>query len=149
MRKIYKVAQREYWETVRTWTFILGLVVLPAVLGGMIVFGDRLGPDRNAPHAPIRVGVTSPSSELFGTIQATFDKYDNSHPQASVTLTAVEANGESAQERGKDLLRLAQLDAYVVLEGDVEGSDGTVRFYTYKPEVFADRRAVHGGGPDP
>ena len=134
MRKICKVAQREYWETVRTWTFILGLVLLPVILGGLILFGDWLTPDRNAPRAPLRLGVTSPSSELFGKIQATFDEYNNSHQQAPVTLTAVEANEGSAQERGKDLLRLAQLDVYMVLEGDLEGTTGVVRFYTYKPK---------------
>jgi ABC-2 type transport system permease protein len=134
MQNIYKVAQREYRETVRTWTFILGMVALPVVLGGLIIFGDRLGPDRNAPRAPIRLGVTSPSSELSKQIQTTFDEYNRSHPQAPITLTAVNAQGGPAEERGKSMLRQAQLDAYVALEGDLEGSDGTVRFYTYKPK---------------
>ncbi len=134
MQNIYKVAQREFRETVRTWTFILGMVVLPLALGGMILFGDRLAPDRNAPRGPIRVGVTSPSSELFKQIQATFDGYNQSHPQAPITLTAVNADEGSAQEQGKDMLRQAQLDTYVALEGDLEGTDGTVRFYTYKPK---------------
>ena len=110
------------------------MVVLPVALGGMILFGDRLAPDRNAPRGPIRVGVTSPSSELFKQIQATFDGYNQSHPQAPITLTAVNADEGSAQEQGKDMLRQAQLDTYVVLEGDLEGTDGTVRFYTYKPK---------------
>jgi ABC-2 type transport system permease protein len=132
MRKIYKIAQREYRETVRTWTFILGLVVLPVVLGGLILFGDRLGPNRNAPRPAIRVGVTSPSSELFGKIQAAFDGYNKSHMQAPMTLIAVGANQGSTLEQGKEMLRQAQLDAYVALEGDLEGTSGNVRFYTYK-----------------
>lgn len=134
MRKILRVAQREYRETVRTWTFILGLVLLPMVLGGLILFGDRLGPDRNAPRGPIRVGVTSPSGELFGKIQTAFDEYNKLHPQAPVTLAAVNTDEGSAQERGKEELRQARLDAYVVLDGDLEGTDGTVHFYTYKPK---------------
>jgi ABC-2 type transport system permease protein len=134
MRRIYKVAQREYRETVRTWTFILGLVLLPVVLGGLIVFGDWLAPDRNAPRAPIRVGVTSSSSELLGKIQAAFDGYNKSHAQASLTLTAVNADGGSVQDRGKEELRQGRLDAYVTLEGDLEGAGGTAHFYTYKPK---------------
>jgi ABC-2 type transport system permease protein len=134
MQKILRVAQREYRETVRTWTFILGLVLLPVVLGGLIVFGDWFAPDRNAPRAPIRVGVTSPSGRLLGEIEAAFERNNQSHPQAPIHLTAVDANDGSARERGKDMLRRAQLDAYVVLEGDLEGTDGTVQFYTYKPK---------------
>ncbi|MBN1510160.1 MAG: ABC transporter permease [Sedimentisphaerales bacterium] len=134
MRKIYNVAQREYRETVRTWTFILGLVLLPAILGGLIVFGDRLAPDRNAPRAPIRVGVTTPSSELFGKIQAAFGEYNKSHQQAPMALTAVDGNPESSLERGKDMLRQARLDAYVELQGNLEDTEGTARFYTYKPK---------------
>jgi ABC-2 type transport system permease protein len=134
MRKIYKVALREYKETVRTWTFILGLVVLPLIMVGLILFGDLLGPNQNAPRAPVRVGMTSPSSELFGKIQATFETYNKSHPLALITLTAVDANDGSSQERGKDMLRQAQMDTYVVLEGDLEGTNGAVRFYTFKPK---------------
>lgn len=133
MRKIVKVAQREYRETVRTWTFILGLVLLPAILGGLILFGDWLGPDRNAPRAAIRVGATSPSSDLIDKVRSAFDSYSQSHPQAPVTLTAVNAENGSAQDVGKEELRKGQLDAYVLLEGDLEGTGGTVQFYTYRP----------------
>ena len=41
--------------------------------------------------------------------------------------------GASSEEMGKERLRQGKLDAYVVLEGDLEGKDGTLHFYTCKP----------------
>ena len=40
MRKIYKVAQREFVETVKTRTFLLGLLFIPLIIGGIILFGE-------------------------------------------------------------------------------------------------------------
>jgi ABC-2 type transport system permease protein len=134
MWKIVRVARREYRETVRTWTFLLGLVILPVVLGGVIVFGDRLGPNRHAPRAPLRVGVTSPSSELSEGIQAVFNQYNKAHPQSPITLTMLNEGEPSAEEQGKNRLREGQFDAYVMLEGNLEGGAGSVHFYTYKPK---------------
>jgi len=131
MRNIIRVARREYIETVKTWTFILGLVVVPVVLGGLILFGDRLGPDQNASRAPIRVGVTNPSAELLAKIQAVFEEYNKSHPRGPVALVEVDGD-EPAEQQGKQMLRQDRLDACVAFEGDLEGGQGEMRFYTYK-----------------
>ncbi len=52
MWKTCKVAQREYLETVKTKTFLLGLLVLPAIIGIVVLFGERLAPRKDAPRAP-------------------------------------------------------------------------------------------------
>ena len=44
MRKIYKVAQREFAEVVRTRTFLLGLLFIPALIIGVILLSDKLAP---------------------------------------------------------------------------------------------------------
>jgi ABC-2 type transport system permease protein len=131
MWKMFRVAQREYRETVRTWAFVVGLVVVPAILAGMVLFGDRLAPDGNEQRAPVRVGLTTSSIALFAKIASTFDAYNRSHSQAPITLKAIDAN-DAPVEHGQAGLRQGRLDAYVLLEGDLEGSDGAVRVYTYK-----------------
>jgi ABC-2 type transport system permease protein len=133
MWKICKVAQREYVETVKTRAFLLGLLVLPAVIGAVVLLGERLGPRKDAPRAPLRVSVTSPAPELSGKVQAVFEEYNRSHPQGTITLQILDAGEDPVQEKGKEQLRRAELDAYVVLEGDLGGREGTIRFYTYKP----------------
>ncbi len=134
MRKIYKVAEREFIETVKTRTFLLGLVFVPALIIGLILLSDRFAPRRDGPRAPVRVGVTSSSDELSGRIQATFRAYNESHPQSLITLTLLDPGEESAEERGKEELRQGRLDVYAMLAGDLEGKTGAVRFYTYKPK---------------
>jgi ABC-2 type transport system permease protein len=133
MRKICKVAQREYAETVKTKTFLLGLLLLPAIIGGVVLFGERLAPRKDAPRAPLRVGVTSPAPDLSEKIQGAFAEYNQSHPQGTLTLQILDAGEGSAQEQGKERLRRAELDAYVVLEGDLGGREGVIHFYTHEP----------------
>ncbi|OHB66996.1 MAG: hypothetical protein A2Y77_05645 [Planctomycetes bacterium RBG_13_62_9] len=103
------------------------------ILGGLIVFGDRLAPDRNPSRAPVRVGLTNSSGDLSGKIEAAFDQYNRAHPEGPITLTVVDAGGQqSAEEQGKEQLRRGRFDAYVVLDGDLDSGAGAVRFYTYK-----------------
>jgi len=131
MWKIYKVAQREFIETVKTRTFILGLLVVPVIVGGVVLFSQYLGPRKDGSRMPVRVGVTCASKELAAKIEAAFADYNQSHPQGPITLIVVDTGG-SPVERGKEELRQARLDAYVVLEGDQEGREGAIQFYTYK-----------------
>lgn len=134
MWKTCKVAQREYVETVKTKAFLLGLLLLPAIIGAVVVFGERLAPRKDAPRAPLRVGVASPAPELSGKIQAAFEEYNRSHPQGPLTLQVLDAGEDSVQEKGKDQLRRGEVDAYVVLEGDLGGKEGTIHFYTHNPK---------------
>jgi ABC-2 type transport system permease protein len=130
MRKIYKVAQREFVETVKTKTFLLGLLVIPVIIGGIVLFGEYLGPRKGGPRTPIRVGVTCTAPELAGKVEAAFADYNKSYPLGPMTLSMIDAG--SAEERGKEELRRGRLDAYIVLTGDLAGKDGTIQFYTYK-----------------
>jgi len=131
MRKIYSVAQREFAETVKTRTFLLGLLVLPLILGSIIVFGEWFAPRPDAPRAPVRVRVTSPSKTLSAEIKTVFDAYNLAHPLGSIILEIVDAGG-AVEEQAKEDLRKDRLDACAALEGTLEGGEGTIRLFTYK-----------------
>ncbi|MCL5278495.1 MAG: ABC transporter permease [Planctomycetes bacterium] len=131
MRKIYNVAQREFAETVKTRTFLLGLLVLPLILGSIIVFGDWFAPRPDAPRAPVEIRVTSPSKTLSAEIKTVFDQYNRVHPLGSILLEVVDAGG-GAEEQAKEDLRKGRLDAYAALEGSLEGEAGAIRLFTYK-----------------
>ena len=64
MRKIYKVARREFIDTVKTRTFLLGLLVIPVLVGGIVLLGKRMAEHEGGARAPIRVGITSPARRV-------------------------------------------------------------------------------------
>ena len=133
MRKIYRVAEREFMETVKTRTFLLGLLFVPLIIGGIMVFGDKLAPRKDAPREPVRVRVTSASEPLSEKAKTVFEEYNKSHPSAPITFDITITSGAAAQEQGKKALREGRLDAYAAMEGDLEGKGGEVRLFTYKP----------------
>ncbi len=133
MWKIYKVAQREYSETVKTKTFLVSLLMIPLIIGGVIVLGERLNRQQGGPREPLRVGLTGTTATV-ATIETAFEEHNRLRPESPIDSERVETDGGQAEERGKERLRKARLDAYVVLEGDAESKNDAVRFYTYKPD---------------
>lgn len=132
MRKIAKVARREFLDTVRTRTFLLSLLLIPILVVGIVLLSKKMVEGKGGPRPSIRVGVISPSDDLSMRIASAFEEHNKSHPQNPLTLDSLPVGSE---EQGKDKLRRSELDAYVVLEGDLEGREGTVQFYTYKPKA--------------
>jgi ABC-2 type transport system permease protein len=132
MRKIYKVAQREFVETVKTRTFLLGLLFIPLIIGSVILFGQWFAPRPDAPRAPVRVRVTSSSKDLSAQIKTVFDEYNRAHPLGSLTLDVLDAGAGAVEEQAKEDLRKGRLDAYAALEGNLEGEGGTIRLFTHK-----------------
>ncbi|HNS19235.1 MAG TPA: ABC transporter permease [Sedimentisphaerales bacterium] len=132
MWKIARVARREFLDTVKTRTFLLSLLLIPVLVVGIIFLSKKMVQSEGGPRPSIRVGVTSLADDLSARIKVAFDEHNKSHPQSPLTLNSLPTGSE---EQGKDKLRRGALDAYVVLEGDLEGKEGTVQFYTYKPKA--------------
>jgi ABC-type Na+ efflux pump permease subunit len=145
MRKIYKVAEREFIETVKTRTFLLGLVFVPALIIGLILFSDRLAPRKGGPRAPVRVGVTSSSDELSGKVEALFGAYNESHPQSLITLTFLAAGEESAEERGKEELRPRPPGYLCDVRWRPGGRGGHYTLLDVQAEAFTCGHALDGG----
>ncbi|MFZ2149429.1 MAG: ABC transporter permease [Sedimentisphaerales bacterium] len=137
MQKILRVAQREYMETVKTKTFILGILMVPFIIGGIIFFTSRMSRGATGPQPPIKVAVTDLSNELGAEIKASFDRYNQENPNRRIEVHNVDAqqDSEEAENQGRSKLRQGQLDAYVVLDRDILEGAGKIRLYTYKPKA--------------
>jgi len=64
MQRILKVAQREYIETAKTKTFIIGLLMTPVIIGAIIFFTSRFSGSKAGPRPPINVAITDLSKQL-------------------------------------------------------------------------------------
>lgn len=137
MQKILRVAQREYIETVKTKTFILGILMVPFIIGGIIFFTSRMSSDRTGPQPPIKVAVTDLSNELDAEIKASFERYNQENPNRRIDVHNIEAQQDSdeAENQGRSKLRQGQVDAYVVLDRDILEGPGKIHLYTYKPKA--------------
>ncbi len=137
MWKIYRVAQREFVDTVKTRTFLLGLLFIPVLIVGIGLLGKKMSESEGGPRPAVRVGVTSPAGDLLSRITKAFAEHNTASPKTPLELQLVpsEESETSPEQRGKEQLRQGELDAYIVLEGDLESGQGTLQFYTYKPKA--------------
>jgi len=136
MNKTLKVAQREYLETVKTKTFLIGLFVTPVITVGIIFFANRISRTEGGPRPPVKVAVTDYTGKLSQKIKTAFGQHNNTHPKRQTLFQKLETekNTELLEEQGKTRLREGKIDAYLIINEDVlEGSD-KVSFYTHKPK---------------
>ena len=64
MRRILDVARREYMETVKTKAFLIGLLFVPVIIVGVILFTGRMATSKQGPRAPLRVAFTTDAPDL-------------------------------------------------------------------------------------
>jgi len=136
MRRILKVAQREYIETAKTKTFIIGILMTPVIIGAIIFFTSRISGDKAGPRPPIRVAVTDLSKTLAEDIKTSFDDYNKRNPNRQFLLQRldVQQDANAVEAQGKAKLRNGQLDVYIVLDEDILEGPGKIHFYTHKPK---------------
>ena len=137
MQKILKVARRDYIETVKTKTFIIGILMTPLIIGGIIFFTRLISGGKGGPRPPMKVAVTDLSEELSAEIKTSFDKYNDSNPGRQILLEELQSQGslEAVDTEGKSQLRQGRIDAYVVVDKDILVGAGKIHIYTYKPKA--------------
>ena len=137
MRKILKIAQREYIETVKTKAFLLGIVMLPLIIGAIIFFTSRMSRDKMGPQPPVKVAANDLSGLLAAEIEASFDKHNQKNPKRQIQFHQLEIqqNSDAVEEEARNNLRQGQVDVYVVLDRDVLDGPGKIRLYTYKQKA--------------
>ena len=136
MRKLLRVAQREYVETAKTKTFIFSIVMLPVMILLIIFFVKRLNHGTETAHPPMKVAVLDLSSQLSVQIKTSFDEHNKNHPNREVRLQELQSTAslDETDKREKAKLRRRELDVYVVLDKDILEGTGEIHLYTYKPK---------------
>jgi ABC-2 type transport system permease protein len=129
MRKILKIAQREYVETVKTKAFIISLLMTPVIIGAIVLINKYISHSITGPRPPRKVVITDLSKELSEDIRASFEEYNTSHPDKQILLDEFQT-GDSANEQTKNKVRNGQLDAYFVLDRDCVEGNGRICSYT-------------------
>jgi len=133
MQKILKVARREYIETIKTKTFIFGVLMTPIIIGGIVFFTILISRDKGGPRPPMKVAVTDLSEELSAEIKTSFDKYNDSNPGRQILLQELQPQENSAADtEGKSQLRQGRIDVYVAIDKDIRAGAGKIHLYTYK-----------------
>lgn len=137
MQKILKVAQREYIETAKTKAFILGIVMVPLLVGGIIVISSRMSRDTTGPRPTVKVAVADLSNELADEVKASVDEYNQKNPRRRIQVHQLETQEtpDTAENEGRNQLRQGLVDAYVVLDKDILEGQGKIHLYTYKPKA--------------
>jgi len=134
MRKILKIAQREYIEVVRTKTFLLSILMTPAIIAMIIFVNSLTQRSITGPRPPRTVAVADLSKELTDEIKASFDQYNVSNPQRQILLQELYADN-SSDEPAKQKVRNGQLEAYIVLEKDTVEGTGTIHSFTRSTNI--------------
>ena len=136
MQRILKIARREFVETAKTKTFIIGVLMAPVIIGAIIFFTSRIAGDKAGPRPPIQVAVTDLSKQLAENFETSFGDYNKINPNRQFLLQHLDAqqDANAVQIQGKTRLRNDKLDAYVVLDQDILEGPGKIRFYTHKPK---------------
>jgi ABC-2 type transport system permease protein len=129
--KILKVAQREYAETVKTKTFILGVLMTPLIIGGIIYFSSRYAHSGTGPRPPKQIVILDRTDALKDEIRSFFTKHNNDHKHQQIDIVRIHTT-QDAQEvipKEKNRVRRRELDAFVVLDTDILDGAGTMQFY--------------------
>ena len=136
MRRILKVAQREYIETAKTKTFIIGLLMTPVIIGAIIFFTKAVSGGKTGPRPPVRVAVTDLSKQLKEDLDTSFDNYNENNPNRKIQLEHLEVKQDSneVQTQGKTRLRNGQIAAYVVISENILREPGKINIYIHKPK---------------
>jgi ABC-2 type transport system permease protein len=137
MRKILKIAQREYIETVKTKAFIFGILMLPVMIGLIIFFIRRMSPEKAGPQPPVKVAVNDLTGKLAAEIEASFNNHNQENPkrQIQLHLPEIQQDSDEFEEQARNKLRQGQVDVYVVLDRNVLDGSGKIHLYTYKQKA--------------
>lgn len=121
MNKIMTIAWREFFETVKTRAFFIGVILMPALIVGVIYGASAIERMARNEAAPLRtIAVLDQGAGVFKPLKMQIDKYNTENPKQPLAI--VESDATESQ-----------------LQQDVRAD----RFYAY---VVVSREAVSGAG---
>jgi len=140
MWKILKIAQREYLDVVKTKTFILSILMTPAIIGIVIFFSSRTQRSITGPQPPRKVVIADLTNQLTDDIKDSFEQHNKSNPQRQILLQEIltdsSATGTGSDEPVKQKVRDGQLNAYFVLDKDSVEGTGKILSFTRSTKII-------------
>ncbi|MCE5251241.1 ABC transporter permease [bacterium] len=140
MNRILKVAQREYIETVKTRTFLIGILFTFVLMGLTFLVSIKLQEKSRSGALPDRHIVALNSSPgISEQLETVFSGYNASHPQRKLLFEQEIVRDQTIESRTENLKRSVldgKIDGYVIIDGNVIEGDGGVRFYCVKVTDF-------------
>ena len=136
MKKILKVAVREYVETVKTKTFIISIMLMPVLIAGIVFLSIRLQTKSMSGDIPDRhVTILNLSDELAEELESAFDGFNKSHPLRKIVAKHQKGgdfNTDEYIEMMKGRVRSGEIDAFLSIDSEILEGEGNVYFYTKK-----------------
>jgi len=134
MKKIIEVARRDYLVTVKTKTFIIGVLILPVMMAvGMIVPAKLMKKSIEGPRPDRHLAVINLADEITGDFESEFAGYNESNPHRRIVpdfQRLEHLDIDSRTEELKDRVRSGDLDAFLLIEREVGEGGGRGYLYT-------------------
>jgi ABC-2 type transport system permease protein len=102
IRKLFAVAHREFAETVKTKAFLIGALLMPGIIVGMIFLSTKVAVSGTQVEGPIRVAVLDHTARVAPEMVTLADQQNKAAGGQHVDLEAVPA-GPSADDELRQL----------------------------------------------
>ncbi|MBN2288961.1 MAG: ABC transporter permease [Candidatus Glassbacteria bacterium] len=140
MKKILEVARRDYIETVKTKTFLIGVLILPVLMAvGMIVPAKLMKKSFEGPMEDRHLAVLNLAEQITPELISAFTDYNKSNPQRKIIpelhKSASGKTDNKAQEL-KEKVRSGELDGFLLIEPEVVEGEGRGYLYTKSMSDF-------------
>ncbi|GMU83344.1 MAG: ABC transporter permease [Planctomycetota bacterium] len=124
MNKIWVVACREFLETVKTRTFFLGVILMPALIVLLIFGSNYIQQMAEEAATPLRtIAVIDHDRDAMASLQEQVEAHNGKNPGQPLALVA----GEEPEDSLNDAVRTKRYYAYVVIPDDAVTGDGKPR----------------------
>lgn len=132
LHKLAAVARREYVETVKTKAFLLGILLMPGFIIGMIFLSAKVTAKGIAAEGPIRVAILDHTGRVAAEMVKLAGRKENVGGGSALELEPVQASHFSDEQLRKLKQRVHNGSLFGVLEvpADIVQGQGNCVFYT-------------------
>jgi len=133
MRRVLTIMRREYVETVKTRTFLIGIFMTPVLVGAIILLSGRAEKMVTGPAPAKHIEITDLSKEIEPKLKQLFAEYNEAHPDRRIlpTFRNPSAIDEIREEVEADV-RSGALAAWLVIPEDALEGKGASQLYMGK-----------------
>lgn len=138
IRKLAAVAHREYAETVKTKAFLVGVLLMPGIIVGMIFLSTRMTVESFRPAGSIRVAIVDRTDRVAAEMARLLDKQSGTSNGQHVDLEPIPPAGPDADVPGQLTQRVRDGSLFGLVEVPAAAIQGKGKCIFY----------VHGAGDD-